>query len=368
MSIGQNIKRLRRNADMTQEELAEMLSISSQAVSRWETDTAMPDISLIPALVGIFGVTADELLEIDVAHLQEKVKSYKKQLDDLYFQHQYGQMLELARQAHRAIPNNMQVIGMLAFALISGENARKPENIDEAISLNQLILDKSVDSTLRHRAAANLCRLFAERKKNKEQALYYANQLPKWYIQTASYLMERFDLIEDTEKEGFYRTLIESYTCALTDTMYKLADPNYENTASKLTALQRIELLKQILIIKKIIYGDDPLSQNREFYEINRIMGCLWLMESDYEKAIDHFELAFKYAKAFEDYRDGDCYTSAALCGVECDVHDLWDKTPLQDMLERFATQSRYDKLKNNPRFIKLLKAIKAATPASSDD
>ena len=50
MTLGQNIKKLRRNADMTQEELAEMLSISSQAVSRWEVGTAMPDISLLPSL------------------------------------------------------------------------------------------------------------------------------------------------------------------------------------------------------------------------------------------------------------------------------------------------------------------------------
>ena len=46
MSFGQTIKKLRRNADMTQEQLAELLSISPQAVSRWETDVAMPDISL----------------------------------------------------------------------------------------------------------------------------------------------------------------------------------------------------------------------------------------------------------------------------------------------------------------------------------
>jgi transcriptional regulator with XRE-family HTH domain len=45
MSFGQRIRELRRKNNMTQEELAELLSISSQAVSRWETDAAMPDIS-----------------------------------------------------------------------------------------------------------------------------------------------------------------------------------------------------------------------------------------------------------------------------------------------------------------------------------
>ena len=78
MTIGQNIKRLRRNADMTQEELAEMLSISSQAISRWETGTAIPDISFIPAIVNIFGTTSDELLGINSNNFQEKIEKYKK--------------------------------------------------------------------------------------------------------------------------------------------------------------------------------------------------------------------------------------------------------------------------------------------------
>ena len=50
MSFGKTIKKLRREREMTQEQLAEILSISPQAVSRWETDMAMPDISLIAPL------------------------------------------------------------------------------------------------------------------------------------------------------------------------------------------------------------------------------------------------------------------------------------------------------------------------------
>ena len=62
MIIGQKIKELRRKNNMTQERLAELLSISSQAVSRWETDAAMPDISLLIPIANLFGITTDELL------------------------------------------------------------------------------------------------------------------------------------------------------------------------------------------------------------------------------------------------------------------------------------------------------------------
>ena len=60
--IGRNIKRLRQNKAVTQEQTAEYLHISAQAVSKWECGTAMPDIALLPALADYFGVSIDELL------------------------------------------------------------------------------------------------------------------------------------------------------------------------------------------------------------------------------------------------------------------------------------------------------------------
>jgi len=270
-TIGQNIKRLRKNVDMTQEELAELLSISSQAVSRWETGSALPDISLIPAIVNLFGVTSDELLGIDVSQLQNQVAEYKQKMDDLYKHCQYSEMLELARRANREIPNNMELKGMLAFALNS--NAEIAENVDESIELYQEILEKSVDQKLRFRAITALCRLYAEKKDNKEQALFYANLLPKWNSQTASDLIRRYRLLPDSEMERFYQIYIQTATNALSQGLFALSDPNYYNSASTIPVPQKIELLKQSLQILKVIYGNPLLSQNREFYEINRVIG-----------------------------------------------------------------------------------------------
>lgn len=67
MSFGQIIKKLRREADMTQERLAELLSVSAQAVSRWENDSAMPDVSLLAPLANLFHVTTDYLLGVDIS-------------------------------------------------------------------------------------------------------------------------------------------------------------------------------------------------------------------------------------------------------------------------------------------------------------
>ena len=61
-TIGQRILMLRKEKNLTQAELAELLSVSGQAVSKWEQDRSYPDILLLPTLSKILGVTVDELL------------------------------------------------------------------------------------------------------------------------------------------------------------------------------------------------------------------------------------------------------------------------------------------------------------------
>ncbi|MDE5964274.1 MAG: helix-turn-helix domain-containing protein [Eubacterium sp.] len=62
MNLGKNIAELRKKNNLTQEELANMLGVSPQAVSKWENDAACPDIALLPKIAEIFGVTIDELM------------------------------------------------------------------------------------------------------------------------------------------------------------------------------------------------------------------------------------------------------------------------------------------------------------------
>lgn len=63
--IGQNIAKWRKEKGMTQDQLAERLDISAQAVSKWENGVSFPDISLVPRLADIFQVTIDQLFARD---------------------------------------------------------------------------------------------------------------------------------------------------------------------------------------------------------------------------------------------------------------------------------------------------------------
>ena len=62
MTIGKRIGLLRKEKNLTQEELASHMGVSPQAVSKWENDQTCPDISALPKLAGLLGVSVDELL------------------------------------------------------------------------------------------------------------------------------------------------------------------------------------------------------------------------------------------------------------------------------------------------------------------
>ena len=78
MELGTVIKQLRFKASMTQEQLAEKLGISPQSISKWENEISMPDISLLPTIAEIFGVSVDELFGLNE---NEKLRRIENRLE-----------------------------------------------------------------------------------------------------------------------------------------------------------------------------------------------------------------------------------------------------------------------------------------------
>ncbi len=86
-TIGQFMAALRKTKGMTQQEVANRLNVSNKAVSRWERDECAPDLSIIPAIAEMFGVTCDELLKggriLDSTPTERKEPRVEKQIKNL---------------------------------------------------------------------------------------------------------------------------------------------------------------------------------------------------------------------------------------------------------------------------------------------
>ena len=65
LNFAENLKKLRKDREITQEKLAETLGVTSQSISRWELNICYPDLELLPIIANYFGVTIDSLLSND---------------------------------------------------------------------------------------------------------------------------------------------------------------------------------------------------------------------------------------------------------------------------------------------------------------
>ena len=83
MELGKKIRQLRFKAGLTQEQLAEKLSISAQSVSKWENAAAMPDISALPLLAEIFGVSIDDLFDLSAEQRLNRIENRLDTEEDL---------------------------------------------------------------------------------------------------------------------------------------------------------------------------------------------------------------------------------------------------------------------------------------------
>jgi transcriptional regulator with XRE-family HTH domain len=79
MSFGENLKNVRKQRDVTQEELAETLGVSRQAISKWESDNGYPETEKLLLLSKILNISLDYLMN-DASEMQEKEKSEEKKV------------------------------------------------------------------------------------------------------------------------------------------------------------------------------------------------------------------------------------------------------------------------------------------------
>jgi len=172
MSIGEKIRELRRGKKLTQEQLAEYLSVSAQAVSKWETGLTCPDIDMLPRLAVLFGVTTDELLDVDRRRIDREVEALVE--ESLPLRQQPERAEAFYRQALERYPNNEVLLNCLLMVIPDGR-------AQEKLRIGQRLLDWTGDDEIRH----DVCRLLAETCRaagENAMAEHYLEKLPELYF------------------------------------------------------------------------------------------------------------------------------------------------------------------------------------------
>lgn len=250
--IGRKIKELRKNHRITQEQLAEKIGVSFQAVSKWENDIALPDITLLPVLANYFGVSTDEILCYDST---EKNNEIEKLIDEAY------KLRETDPETGRKIleaglkkyPDNDILLNNLLYVMNYSKNP------DETISVASKLVDKTNNSEIRYDALRFLAYAY-NAKGDTESAVAALEQIPEMYftkLSETAFVLDGKPKYEAAEKQKWisFETLIQM--------MWKIAE-FYRDDGEKEKAVKETE---RALLLISAMYGEEKIGRFDNYAE-----------------------------------------------------------------------------------------------------
>ena len=244
LNIGQNIRQLRRERDITQRKFAGILAVTYQSVSRCgETARAYPDMSL-PTVAEFFGTTVDKLLGVDETVERTRVAEYCVKFQEAISRGDVDKCIETAREGVREYPNNYVLLNKLMYALfISGDDdgniPQWKENMQkydaEITALGERIMKYCPDQDIRLEATSRLAFNHCEMgRKETGRAIY--DTLP-----SAEYSRENqmWWSLEDDEKLPFLRKKVNEDYGSLRGSICFWPTPLYLSVQQSIAAVKK---------------------------------------------------------------------------------------------------------------------------------
>jgi len=184
IKIGENIKRLRRTKNITQEQLAEYLDVSITAVSKWERGETYPDITLLFPLAHYFGITLDELMGYDEEKIQAEIEKVKKQYLSVWTT-DYVKAREIITKAYNDYPNDYWIMHYYMWQLAGGAADNKPEVLlthkEDFEAICTKLLAGCTEETLRLSAWNMRAKILHAEGKTDEALEIYEQKYPNFY-------------------------------------------------------------------------------------------------------------------------------------------------------------------------------------------
>ncbi len=223
LNISESIRHLRREADMTQEAVADALGVTYQAVSRWENGQSYPDIELLPSIAALFGVDMDRLFGIDEENMDAQIKKYQREEEALESTEERIAHVKSYIDAFPAeVYFKMSLICLYYFMGMEYTDKRLPE----IRRLCQYVVDHTQpDDWQRTNALCNMIRM--EDDENVEKWLLLLDR--KSEIDSRTALTQRYKYRNEQEK--FNRLIQEDiyysfYRCFINDFCRKDSENN----------------------------------------------------------------------------------------------------------------------------------------------
>ena len=309
--FGENLKRLRKEKELTQENLAEFLGVSFQTISKWERGETYPDITTLPIISRFFNVSIDDLLGVNKSREEKQINEYLKLYDNMKLK-DVTLTFNLFQEAVKEFPNDFRILirymellydvkgfGQGGYKDISKEIASIYEKIqnyctDDNIRIRSKVIMISHLVTL-YQCVPNEEGKYRVYKECLNHAEEIVSTLPS--INDTKELM-LMSLAFDTEKyNSSHRNALEELLFILQDTLFGYSY-NYKPE-------KRLEILNHVQGLINLIFDDGNYGKNcvNRLYNYGHI-GYLYHQTGNDESALKYLKIAAEYAKELDNTPD----------------------------------------------------------------
>lgn len=202
IKLGEKLREMRRSRGLTQEQVAEMVGVSPQAVSRWENDTAAPDVIMLAGLAMLYDTTTDALIGMHTLRDKQTLRQIHTEALDLVKARRWDEAEKLIRDSLRLYPDNEGLLMALAETLAHSEKTQEAIAVEERILASHRLGTKAWST-----AMVNL--LYLYRKAGRwDRAQAMVRELPHIWESREIMLAEVDPQREEAVRAAIHKALI----------------------------------------------------------------------------------------------------------------------------------------------------------------
>ena len=353
ITIGENIRKLRKLRSVTQEALAEHLNVTPQAISRWESEAGFPAIEYLPDLAGFFGISVDELLGVKLSEREARREEIYKAITRLGEGGYTPDAIPLLREAHAEFPGDRTIRFALAGALSSAGDDGQPEkaNVQEAETILWDLVHQADSDDFRFDCIRKLAVMYKDYWHDEHGYEEIVSMLPSLHSCREFFLADCFDGANQKQEiaRDNLRKLSQWFSCLLRDYVAFVLPNEPETWSAKLDRLDWIiGFCGQCM---ELIGGKDAAMLEANIAVLHRYKATYYVARGETDEALSALEAMCDHAaKVPAEAAEG---VRKPLVPEKGSHSFAWYCLP-------FMNQERYDALRDTPRFRAVVERLTA--------
>lgn len=365
LKIGEKIKQLRRVEQITQEALANVIGVTSQAISRWESGVGYPDMETLPLIAKYFRVTIDELLGYKDQADEDRLLYYNDKVNQI---RDYRELVPILRAAVQEFPTNDWLCFRLAEALfhihitvkggmvgVEDKNAPSANTSErvEAIAMFKRLLKKTDDGFVRGQSAKYLIGHYKE-KGEYDEAEKIVRSLPG--VSDCREIARAHAAPKESYHYFLQRAIIDYITSMAHAIRMTLLGQDDLGISVK------IKKLEELVQVCHILFDGGRFGYaHQDMRSLYQDLAILYVKSGDMDAAYKNLDMMLYHVKTFNalfnsgEYRLGGELFNHVVCTFEGDI-----RTDLSDMVDgmRMVYPETVKALEQDPRWEEWISGI----------